>query len=81
MPKTVNIIYYAALREQRGQSSETWVSQANTLDELYQELNKKYVFSLPAHLLRVSINNQFARWKTPVKEGDTVIFIPPVAGG
>ncbi|MDO8580447.1 MAG: MoaD/ThiS family protein [Candidatus Omnitrophota bacterium] len=79
--KNVKIIYYAILREQRKQSEETWASQANTLDELYQELKNKYAFSLPTHLLRVSVNNQFARWKTPLKDGDTVIFIPPVAGG
>ena len=31
--------------------------------------------------LRVAVNEAYASWDTPVGEGDTVAFIPPVAGG
>jgi MoaE-MoaD fusion protein len=31
--------------------------------------------------LRVAVNQAYAAWDAPVGEGDTVAFIPPVAGG
>jgi MoaE-MoaD fusion protein len=31
--------------------------------------------------LRVAVNQSYADWDTPVAAGDTVAFIPPVAGG
>ena len=31
--------------------------------------------------LRVAVNQSYADWDTPVSAGDTVAFIPPVAGG
>jgi len=31
--------------------------------------------------LAVSINDDFADWDTPLAEGDTVAFIPPISGG
>jgi len=29
----------------------------------------------------VAINEAFADWSQPLAEGDTVVFLPPVAGG
>ena len=31
--------------------------------------------------LKVALNAEFSDWQTPLKHGDTVVFIPPVAGG
>jgi molybdopterin converting factor small subunit len=32
-------------------------------------------------VLRVAINSEFGDWTAPLKDGDAVVFIPPVAGG
>jgi molybdopterin converting factor small subunit len=29
----------------------------------------------------VAINAEFRDWQSPLKDGDSVVFIPPVAGG
>jgi molybdopterin converting factor small subunit len=31
--------------------------------------------------LKVAINDEFAAWDTQLASGDTIVFIPPVAGG
>ena len=36
--------------------------------------------SAPEHL-KVAVNTEFADWSRPLAAGDTVVFIPPVAGG
>ena len=77
----VNVQYFAALREARGVSSETITTDAGNAAALYKELSATYHFSLPLQNVRVAINNDLAEMDQPLSEGDTVVFIPPVAGG
>ena len=79
--KTIHIQYFAALREQRGLSQETLDTPAQTAQDLYQELQKKHNLTIPINLLKVAINNEFKNWDTRLNSNDTVVFIPPVAGG
>jgi molybdopterin-guanine dinucleotide biosynthesis protein A len=79
--KTVRIQYYAILREQAGRSEETLDTSAGTPAELYAELRQRHPFQLGPAQLKVALNSEFSDWQTPLKHGDTVVFIPPVAGG
>lgn len=79
--KEVNILYFAALREQRGLSQEKVTTAAVTLEELYKELKSKFAFQLDTKVLRVAINDEFVGWDSDVRSGDNIAFIPPVAGG
>lgn len=81
MKKTVHVRYFAILREQRGLEEETVLTGASTAAELYDELRSAHRFTLSSDRLRVAINDDFESWGTKVKEGDTFVFIPPVAGG
>lgn len=80
MPR-IRLQYYAILREQAGQQSESVDSPARTPAELYAELTERHGFRLPARQLRVAVNAAFAEWDTQLRDGDEVVFIPPVAGG
>ena len=80
-PKELHVQYFALLREQAGRREEALQSRAGTARELYQELAARYPFTLAPELLRVAINAEFADWDTPLRPGDAVVFIPPVAGG
>jgi molybdopterin converting factor subunit 1 len=77
----VEVQYFALLREQAGRSSERVATPAATAAELYDELRLRYGFTLPVALLRVAVNDEFCAWTTPLRTGDRVVFIPPVAGG
>jgi molybdopterin converting factor small subunit len=79
--KTIHVQYYALLREQRKISSEKVLTEAVTAKEFYQELQTKYHFTLSMDILKVALNDQFSTWNTKLKNNDTIIFIPPVAGG
>lgn len=80
-PRTLRIQYYAILREQAGRSEETFDTTAATPAELYNELRQRHSFQLTATQLKVALNSEFSDWHTPLRHGDTVVFIPPVAGG
>jgi molybdopterin-guanine dinucleotide biosynthesis protein A len=79
--REIRVQYYALLREQAGRSDETVSTSARTPRELYGELKARYPFTLPAEMLRVAVNAEFGEWNQPLKAGDAVVFIPPVAGG
>tara|TARA_B100000519_G_C14179728_1_gene407921 strand:+ start:403 stop:642 length:240 start_codon:yes stop_codon:yes gene_type:complete len=77
----LTIEYYAVLKEQRGCSSEFLETSASTPAELYDELKARHGLSLDRSTLKVAVNEEFAEWDQPLKDGDTAVFIPPVAGG
>ncbi len=81
MKKSIHIEYYAILREQRGISAEAVESDAETVEHLFAELSNVYQFSISSDALKVVINEEFGEWSQVLKDGDTVVFIPPVAGG
>jgi molybdopterin synthase sulfur carrier subunit len=77
----ITVQYFAILREQRGVSEERLTTSAPTAELLYEELCSNYGFTLPINRIRWAINGEFARSGVALKEGDRVVFIPPVAGG
>ena len=79
--RTIHLRYYALLREQRGCGEEDIFTTAKTVLELYNQLKTRYNFTMSPNLLRVAINDEFKSWDTVLKINDTVVFIPPVAGG
>ena len=51
-------------------------------DDMLDRLGKsEHGFSLSSDRLRVAVNNIFADWDQPLRANDSVVFIPPVAGG
>jgi molybdopterin-guanine dinucleotide biosynthesis protein A len=77
----LRVRYFALLREQAGRGSEELETQARTPRELYEQLCSLRGLTLGPQFLRVAINEEFGDWLTPLDEGDTVAFLPPVAGG
>ena len=77
----LTIQYFALMREQAGRSAETLETAATTPADLFAELKARYGFTLSREQLKVSVNSEFADWSRRLASGDTVVFIPPVAGG
>ena len=79
--RKVLIQYYAILREEAGiPEEEIWTSAA-TVEELFEELRERHGFALDRARLKVVVDEEFRDWSHKVSEGDTIVFIPPVAGG
>ena len=54
---------------------------ATTPAALYAELQERHGLAAPRDTLRVAVNAEFTEWQATLASGDTVVFIPPVAGG
>ncbi len=78
---SINIEYFAQLRDERSADQEQWITPSTSVSHVYEDIQKKYAFSLNREHLRVAINEHFVDWETIVQDGDKVVFIPPVNGG
>ena len=78
---TVRVEYYALFREQAGLNQEELQTDAEDVGSLYKMLQERYGFALDPTQLRVAVNAEFREWNYRLQNGDSVVFIPPVAGG
>lgn len=77
----VGVQYFAVLRERRGIDKEEIVTDAGTVEDLIKELVVKFNLGLPTVLIRAAVGTEFVDPRTELKEGMSLILIPPVAGG
>jgi molybdopterin synthase sulfur carrier subunit len=75
------VLYFASLRDQAGVEVEQVQSRAVDVRGLYSELCARHAFALQEHRLRVAVNGAFASWEQHLRDGDEVVFLPPVSGG
>lgn len=81
MTSTVHVQYFAILREQRGLNEEQLTTAAASPTALYEELRVRHGFTLPGDRVRAAVNDEFVAGSATLRDGDRVVFIPPVAGG
>lgn len=77
----IKVIYFASLRDATQKTEETINTDAKTIDELFDSLNSSYSFTLKKSDLRVAINEEYKDFSSEINLNDTIVFIPPVAGG
>ena len=77
----ISVKYFAALREQASKSKEIIDTVYSKPGDIYAELKLKYNFSLNIDELKVAVNDCYEDFGYELKEMDTIVFIPPVAGG
>ena len=76
---TVDVRYFALFRERAGRDSERIATPAATVGDLYGELEPR--LGLAATLVRAAVNGEFVETDHALRDGDEVVFVPPVAGG
>lgn len=78
----ITVLYFASLADKAQQGQQQLDLADNlSLSELYTQLKQQHGFELDTSKVRVAINDEFASWNDAINDGDTVAFIPPVAGG
>ncbi len=77
----INVNYYAMFREEAGCSGETIEAETGDAVALFDQLKAKHEFSMCRSHVRLAVNDVFVDWNAPFNDGDSVVFIPPVAGG
>lgn len=79
--KKILVQYFAILREEAGLAEEELWTSVATVSELYEELSERHNFTMEKQQLKLVVNEEFSEWSHAIAEGDTFVFIPPVAGG
>jgi len=81
MTKSITVRYFAQFREQAGLSEETVTLVADTVADVFRQLQVRHGSKEPLGHCKVAINDELVGWDAPVADGDTVLLFPPVAGG
>lgn len=78
----VKVLYFAKLREMVGKSQEEIeISSPLTLSELYQKIQSNHGRLLDPSILAYAVNEEYVDASSVLRGGESVSFIPPVAGG
>lgn len=77
----IQLRYFASFAEAAGKASESLAIESDLAASLYAALAERYGFRLPIQRVRLAVNDQFVSWEHRLRDGDTVVFIPPVSGG
>ena len=77
----VNVRYFAAFREAVGRETEPLETAATTTGALFAQCRAQHDGLMEWDASLVAINDEMAQWDSEIKEGDEVLFFPPVAGG
>lgn len=76
---TINILYFASLRERIGRGSDTLdSSESLQVAQVWQQATGQESF--PDDVL-VALNQEYTDADAVVNDGDEVAFFPPVTGG
>ncbi len=79
--KQITVKWFAAYREATGTAAEPIETDAETAADLFDELMKRHHLLSAFSGAMLAINDEMAEWKSPLADGDQVLFFPPVAGG
>ena len=77
----VKVRYFAIFREAAGVESELFETDAASTLELFREIMSRHTGMQHEPVALVAINDEMADWQAPIRDGDEVLFFPPVAGG
>lgn len=81
MSKRITVRYFAGFREHAGVDAETLAVEAATARDVFEQLRSRHGSPEPLRHCKVAINDEMVGWDAPVRDGDTVLLFPPVAGG
>lgn len=77
----ITIRYFALFRDHTGESSEQLTFYGKTVLELYEQMDMKYSFPIGQEEVRFAVNDKYVSPSTTLSDGDSVVFISPIAGG
>ena len=77
----IQVIYFAKLRELTGLDEETFsMKEGNKPDDVLSSINKRHEIDVGINF-KIAVNDEFSEWDIELKDGDRLVFIPPVTGG
>jgi molybdopterin converting factor small subunit len=77
----VKVNWFAAYRDATGTDHEAVETGATSPAELFREMSRVHENLRNFSGALVAINDEMCDWEAALKDGDEVLFFPPVAGG
>lgn len=82
MSQRITVRYFAVFRERAGTEAEDLVIAAgSTARDVFERVRARLGSTEPLAHCKVAVNDEIVGWDAQVRDGDTVLLFPPVAGG
>ncbi len=78
---SIQVRFFAAFREFAGTDAVLLETDAETVDDVFEACLQQFPRLFRPEASLVAVNEKMADWSTAVRNGDEVLFFPPVAGG
>ncbi len=77
----IQVVYFAKVRELTGLTEENFlIKKGFTPSSVLGLIEEKHRIDLGLNF-KIAINDEFSDWDIELKNGDRLVFIPPVTGG
>ena len=77
----IQVVYFAKVRELTGLTEENFlIKKGFTPSNVLGLIEEKHRIDLGLNF-KIAINDEFSDWDIELKNGDRLVFIPPVTGG
>ena len=79
----VRLLYFAVLKDITGKSETVLtLPEGSVAGDVWASMRNQYAqLAGYVHPPMIAVNEAYARPETPLRDGDELAFIPPVAGG
>lgn len=77
----VTVRYFAKFRDLAGCAEEVLDTDALSAEALFAELAPRLALTEPRQHCKVAINDTLVDWSAKLRDGDSMLLFPPVAGG
>lgn len=84
MSKTIELRYFARIREALNVEQESFMTDADSVEQILAELRQRgepWNSVLSSSQLLIAVNQEMTSASATVNAGDEVAFFPPVTGG
>jgi molybdopterin converting factor small subunit len=79
--KKIRVRYFALVGVRRGVQTEDYETEAGTARQLLREIETNKIIPLTTNISKAVINEKYAEWDDPIKDGDLITLLSPFSGG